>query len=295
MNELIAVSTKLLVLVGLCGSITTPAFADDDGPKSDKSSYTLFNPTPDDQLRDFNADRPARVTSPYTVDAGHFQIESDFLNFTFDREPGTITRSYQAADPVLKLGLTNTVDFEVALGGYNNNRTIDDTTHATLARGSGFGDITLQAKINLLGDDGGTIAFAIEPYLRVPTFARNISAGQVEGGVLAPVQFNLPNDFALTLQTELDALANENSPGTHLAVTDIASLSHAIPGIKALTGTVEFYSSLDLEPHTADTYTFDVALSYQVDKNTEVDAGLNAGLNRGTPDYQAYTGVAHRF
>ena len=129
----------------------------------------------------------------------------------------------------------------------------------------------------------------------MPSGTRNVSDGQVEGGVLLPVQFSLPSDFSLTLQTEFDALANQNGPGTHLNVTDIASLSHPIPGIEHLTGTAELYSSLSLEPHTPDSYTFDVALAYQIGRNTEVDAGLNAGLNRGTPDYQAYTGVAHRF
>lgn len=291
-------STKLYAWVSLAvltlNAVVVPASAD-DAPKPDKSAYTLFNPIPADQLRDFNPDRPARITNPYTVDAGHFQIESDFLNFTFDREAGATTRTYQAADPVLKLGLTNTVDFEITLGGYQDIRAIDDFTHATLLHGSGFGDVTLSSKINLVGDDGGPVAFAIEPYLRVPSGTRVVSAGQLEGGVLAPASFTLPGDFILAIQSELDALANQNGPGTHLAVTDIANLSHTIPGIKDLTGTVEFYSSLDFERHTADNYTFDVALSYQVDKNTEVDAGLNAGLNRGTPDYQAYTGIAHRF
>ena len=43
----------------------------------DKSQYTLFNPTPTDQMRDFNTDRPTKSNVPYTVDAGHFQYEGD--------------------------------------------------------------------------------------------------------------------------------------------------------------------------------------------------------------------------
>lgn len=266
-----------------------------DASNADKSGYTLFHPTPEDKLRDFSPDRPSRVTGPYSVDAGHFQIETDFLSFTFQNQGGTTTRTYQTGDPVLKLGLTNSIDFEVALGGYENTRVIDNGTRATLSRGSGLADVTLSSKINLIGNDGGKIAFAIEPYLRVPSGTRNISDNQVEGGILAPVQFSLPSDFSLTLQTELDALANQNGPGTHLDVTDIVSLSHPVPGVKNLTGTVEVYSSLSLEPHTPDTYTFDVALAYLIEKNTQLDAGLNVGLNRGTPDYQAYTGIARRF
>ena len=282
-----------LGLIVLAGRIGPAKSAEQAAP--DKSAYTLFNPTPDDKLRDFSPDRPSRATGPTTVDAGHFQIESDFLSFTFDREAGTTTRTYQAGDPVLKLGVTNNVDFEIMLGGYQHLRTTDDRTHDTLLRGSGFGDVTLSSKVNLIGNDGGKVAFAFEPYLRLPSGTRNISDGQVEGGVLAPVSLSLPNDFALTLQTEFDALANQNGPGTHLAITDIASLSHPIPGIEHLTGTVELFSSLSLEHRTADNYTFDLALAYQIDKATQIDAGTNLGLNRGTPGVQAYTGIAHRF
>jgi hypothetical protein len=38
----------------------------------DKSQYTLFDPVPDQLMRNFNTDRPPKANSPYTVDAGHF-------------------------------------------------------------------------------------------------------------------------------------------------------------------------------------------------------------------------------
>ena len=42
-------------------------------------SYSLWNPTPDDKLRDLATDRPDKTESPITVDAGRFQIEADIL------------------------------------------------------------------------------------------------------------------------------------------------------------------------------------------------------------------------
>ena len=66
------------------------AFADGTGtdessPASkDKSSYTIFNPVPRDLMRELTPDRPDKTESPYTVDAGHFQLEMDFANFTLD-------------------------------------------------------------------------------------------------------------------------------------------------------------------------------------------------------------------
>ena len=48
----------------------------------DKSGYNLFNPVPENLLRDLSPDRPDATESPYTVDAGHYQLEMDFANFT---------------------------------------------------------------------------------------------------------------------------------------------------------------------------------------------------------------------
>jgi hypothetical protein len=52
----------------------------------DKSGYHLFHPTPRDLMRPLSTDRPDQTESPYTVDAGHFQIEMDLANGTLDRD-----------------------------------------------------------------------------------------------------------------------------------------------------------------------------------------------------------------
>ena len=280
----------------VCTSISGPApAADQRKPSPDKSVYGLLDPTPDDALRTFTPDRPARASNPFTIDAGRFQIESDFVNYTFSNQQGASTRMVQTADPVLKVGVTNFMDVEVGLGGFVDSRTTDNPTGTTLFKGQGFGDVTLTTKFNLIGNEGGTIAFALAPYVILPSGTRDVSAGQIEGGLIAPLALNLPQDFTLTLQTEVDALANVNGPGTHAAFTNIVNVSHAIPGFKDLTGTAELYSSLTTEPHAPDQYTVDLALAYLVETNTQLDVGTNIGLNRGAPDYQVYSGITHRF
>ena len=282
----------------LCaGTAVGPAFADDAGtpPPPDPPVYDLFNPTPDSALRAFSPDRPARASSPVTVDAGRFQIESDFLNYTSTNRQGASTSTFEATDPVVKFGINSFTDFEVGFAGFVDTRTTRNLDGTTLSKGSGFGDVTLATKFNLLGNAGGTYGFALIPYLIVPSFTRNVSSGGVEGGVTAPFTISLPSDFNLTLQTELDALRNSDNPGTHVAFTNIVNLTHPVPGIKDLTATVEFYSSVLTERHTPDVYTFDTALAYLVQPDLQLDVGANIGLNRGAPDYQVYSGVAHRF
>ena len=53
---------------------------------ADKSAYTLFHPTPTAELRELSTDRPDQTESAHTVDAGHWQIESDLVNYTSDRD-----------------------------------------------------------------------------------------------------------------------------------------------------------------------------------------------------------------
>src|SRR5438093_6841318 len=54
--------------------------------QSDKRQYHLFNPTPRAFLRELSTDRPDKTESPYTVDAGHFQIEMDLVSYSRDRD-----------------------------------------------------------------------------------------------------------------------------------------------------------------------------------------------------------------
>ena len=49
------------------------------GSSAEKAQYHLFNPVPKEKMRDFVTDRPDRTESPISVDAGHFQIETDLL------------------------------------------------------------------------------------------------------------------------------------------------------------------------------------------------------------------------
>src|SRR5262245_10319185 len=75
----------------------------------DKSQYTLFNPTPDSLLRDLTTDRPDITESPFTVDAGHVQVETTIFGYTRSARDarGAITDSYELGTTNVRIGLTN--------------------------------------------------------------------------------------------------------------------------------------------------------------------------------------------
>src|ERR1700744_1463029 len=163
---------------------------------SDKSQYNLFNPTPENLMRDLSPDRPDETESAYTVDAGHFQLEMDFFNFTQDQTGGTTTKAWEVGDFNFKAGLLNQVDLQLEYDNYLNVQTEDGEGHSI--RQSGFGDFTTRVKINLWGDDGGQTAFALLPYVKFPTSTDGLGNDAVEGGMIFPLAIRLPHDFDLS-------------------------------------------------------------------------------------------------
>ena len=260
-------------------------------PAQDKSGYWLFNPTPTAALRGFNTDRPTKSNSPITVDAGHVQYETDIFNYTHSNVGGFSTRIYQAFDPVLKIGLTNNVDFEVQINGYNWID-VDQPNGARIARFRGASDILLRPKINVFGNEGGP-ALAIIPYVKFPTAARNIGNGHTEGGVILPISYPLPFGFTALLVPEVDVLKNANDAGHHFNFTQLINISHPIGSQVTVYG--ELFSALGTDSRIPPIYTLDAAVSYAVTDNLQLDIGTNVGLNRAAPNLQLYTGIAQRF
>ena len=64
-------------------------------------------------MRSFSTDRPTKSNVPYTVDAGHFQYETDLVNYTHQVTGSTHTDTLLVPNPTFKVGLTNNADLEV--------------------------------------------------------------------------------------------------------------------------------------------------------------------------------------
>ena len=278
--------------------VSHPARADDTPPAPsdpDKSGYTLFDPTPDDEMRKFTPDRPAKGYSVRTIDAGHFELETDLINYTYTRYLGVTNRSYQALDPNLKIGLTNWADFEIQFNGLQSSQSFDSASGANIAHGTGFGDVFLRTKVNLFGNDSGPAGFAVIPYVKLPSSAPVISNGAVEGGVIAPLALRIPQDYIITLMTEIDDLKDANDSGHYTNFVNLIGVSHPLPGLEGANVMAELYSSTGTDRGTPPVYTFDTGMNFRLDKHTILDIGLNLGLNNAAPKAQVYMGASARF
>ena len=277
--------------------MAVPAFAADDdvAPAPDKSSYTLFNPVPDDLLRDFSSDRPTKGASPTTVDAGHFQYEADIANWTYDRYNFSQTKnsSFTIFDGVLKEGLTENSDFELVLSPFNFSHT-EAVASGTKTNAYGFGDVTARIKYNLFGNEGGDYALALTPYIKAPTAEHDIGNGYWEGGLYAPFGATLIDGWTLGALTELDIQENADRRGMHTNYQNLVNLNHTLFS-KDLTGSIEFWSDVNTDQDSPTQYSGDLALAWLVKDNLQLDSGVNIGLNKATPDAQLYVGISQRF
>lgn len=262
-------------------------------PEPSKWAYHLFNPTPDAQMRELSTDRPDQTESPYTVDAGHFQVEMDFFKLTYDRDSpdGWRTEVWNIAPMNLKVGLSNNVDLQIVLDSYVNERTRDPIARTT-ERVDGFGEITARLKINLWGNDGGKTAFGLMPYVKLPLDASDLRNGQTEGGLIVPLAIELPGGWGMGLMTEVDFVSDDEG-GYDTEWVNSITLSYAIT--EQLSGYVELFAVTGDAPGFDWQGQVDAGFTYGLTDNVQFDCGCNFGVTKSAPDYQPFVGISVRF
>lgn len=263
-------------------------------PEVDKSVFNLFNPTPTEHLRALDTDGPGSTESPYTVDAGHFQVEMTLASYSSDRESfDGVTKRFEAwaiAPMNLKIGLLNQLDAQLLLEPYNLVYEREDGSRVTRR---GFGDTTVRLKYNFWGDDGGRTALAATPYVKFPTSQDGIGNRGVGGGLILPLAVELPSDFYMGLTTRFDAVRDEDDQGYHPEFVNSIALGHDLFG--PLFGYVEFFSAVSTERDADWVGTFDTGLIYELTDNVQLNAGVNIGVTRSADDWNGFVGLAWRY
>jgi hypothetical protein len=275
--------------------VTSVAARAQEAPSPNKSYYTLFNPTPDQYMREMSPDRPDKTDSPFTVDAGHFQIEMDFVNFTYDApasERGNIrSAGYQVAPMNLKIGVLNNMDFQLVLSPWQWQRSEDKSKGAVEQR-SGFGDVTPRIKINLVGNDGGFFALALIPFVKLPTNQDHLGNGAVEGGVGIPYAFDIPG-WDVGFQTTFSFNRNDAGSGYHTEFDNSIGIGHSLIGKLSLYA--EFFAGVSTEQGTGWVGTLDTWMTYQVNKNLRLDGGVYIGVTGAADDWHPWVGMTWRY
>lgn len=276
----------------LSGPIVSAGDRDSAATPADKSRYNLFNPTPDNLLRELETDRPDETEAPTTVDAGHFQLEMDFANYTHDRTNGIETNVWNVAPFNLRIGLLNNVELSLIFDNYVHADVDDHPAHRSETL-DGVGDFTTRLKINLWGNDGGPTAFALFPFIKFPTNTGGIGNNSVEGGAIFPLAVRLPNKFDMCLETGAGAFRNEPGHDYHAELVNSVTVNRQLVG--KLSAFVEFFSSVSTEHDSDWIGTVDFGFTYLLTENIQLDCGCNVGVTGAAEDVHPFSGLSVRF
>jgi len=276
----------------LLGLITPVALTDAADELENKSRYNLFNPTPENLLRELATDRPDKTEGPTTVDAGHCQFEMDFATFTYDRTDGVRTKNWNIAPFNIRVGLLNNVELSLIFESYLRE-VVDDRPARTISTLSGIGDFIARLKINLWGDDGGQTALALFPFVKFPTSTGGLGNASVEGGAIFPFSMKLPAKVDMGMETGVSFLRNESGRNYHEEFVNSVTFTREIIG--KLSGYCEFFSSVSTEHDSDWIGTVDLGVTYALTENLQLDCGCNIGVTHAADDINAFSGISVRF
>jgi len=249
--------------------------------------YSLFNPVPKDKMKDMETDRPDATESAYTVEAGHFQMESDLFRHLRNKNNEMVNTGIGFNLGNYKLGLTERMDIQLVIPTYVSNSTRERSANKIISRTRGFDDITLRVKYNLWGFAGGRTALAVLPFLSFPTssFSRN----GVQGGIILPFALELKQGLNFGTQAGME-IVKEDDNRYHsdflYSFTFGKSISAKVDVF------VEVFTSYSPYLNNTDIYA-DGGIIFSISKNFNIDAGFNYGINKDA-DKIFFTGFSFR-
>jgi hypothetical protein len=236
-------------------------------------------------------DRPSKSTGPCTVPQGKWQIETGLIDWSRDKSDGVRTDSIAWGNTAIKYGVSGNADVELWITPLETLSIRGGGAHE---HHSSFGDMLVRVKYELTPDNA-PVQVALDPFVKLPTANHQLGNGKVEGGLLVPVQVPLgKGPLTLSLDPELDLLADADGHGRHAATQQVVNLG--IAANDKLNLSTEIWAMWDWDPSgTGKQVSWDVSAAYLPSKTLQLDVGANFGLNRQTSDVEVYTGVSARF
>ncbi len=262
--------------------------------KALKSQYTLFNPTPDHLLRDMTTDRPDVTESPFTIDAGRIQIETQAFGYSNSRRDadGILTRDYEIGTTNVRLGLTNFTEVNFVWQPFGIERR---TGPAVSERSSGTGNVDIRGKVNLWGNDTfekpGSTALALLPFVSFPTDRDNgISTSGTDAGLIVPFSLQLTDKFGFGMNAGFVSVRAEQG-NRHTKYLASAALSYEWTGVLG-----SYYEiAAEFGGDDGNAVLLGTGLTYMLDDNTQLDAGINIGVTRASDRGNPFIGISRRF
>jgi hypothetical protein len=242
-------------------------------------ALSLSLPAFSQELRPLSTDRPDTTESPHTVDAGHFQFELEIASWEHDGNSNT----YNGPELNAKFGLNNCTDVQLVLPFYSHEE----------GGSEGFGDVQIRLKRNIWGNDEGSTAFAVMPYIKLPTANGDLGNGEIEGGLILPLGFDGPMGFSCAVMTEFDLTSDEDGSGYHMAFLNSATASHSMTENSAFFLELVSVLSSDTDAHS-EAY-FNSGCTWSITPDLQLDGGLRIGLTDASVGLTPFLGISARY
>jgi hypothetical protein len=266
-----------------------------DAPKKscpyDSAHFNWRKPVPRNRLRDLQPDRPGVTESPFTVDAGHVQLEMDAFRLRNSGSGQDLrTRDWHLAYSMIKLGLSRRTDVQLEMPLYSNTKQRAATDHQWQSRQSGFGDVTVRVKHNFIGDDQkGIFAMSVIGYARLPSGGA-LGSGAVEYGLVLPVDIELADHVNLEVQLETELSYDREQARRYASLQPSMALEYDFTKrVGLLTEGFMKWNSLESSWQTG----MNIAPFFKITSNFEVDMGTQLALDK-IADHEYFVGFTLR-
>lgn len=234
----------------------------------------------------FITGRPGQTESPISTPKGYLQIESELASFTRNRDSGVKTSQTRLASTAFRYGIADGADVELIVSPYVRAA---EKGGGVSTSDSGFGDVTLRARRTFVGQDGDGPSFALIGFVTAPTAKDGLGAAKMEAGLIATGVAPLSKTASLSLT--LGAARVHDDGVCQGDVYGGANVSFALTDKAGIY--IEAFADKAALSETA--ATFDFGATYLLTPTTQLDAGVNLGLNDAADDVNVFVGWSHRF
>jgi len=253
----------------------------------DRSVGPLSIPARVVPIREMYTDRPDVTESAYSVAKGMYQLEMSFLDFEREANNPESLESWIHGQVNFKYGIADDADLQLVFDTHTHNRASNE---GEVSKMPGFGDVMLRLKQNLWGNESGRTAFAVMPFVTIPT-GTELSDDAWAGGVSVPFAMALTDRLSFS-SMGLVYLAPDGETNGY----DLEFLATVCVGI-SLTERWGGYSEIIISAgeDTKAQVRSATGLTFAITDDLVLDAGIRIGLNRAAPDLGIFSGMSFRF
>lgn len=232
------------------------------------------------EARPLSTDRPDTTESPISVDQGRWQIEWECISAT---ARGGEWEQYSLGESNIKYGLNADSDIQFVIPVYTHIKN----------EASGFGDIEVRWKRNLLGNDSGRFALALMPYVKLPTASDGVGNGKYEGGMMMPVSYQATETWSFGAMAQMDQLFDREHQNYH------SSFLYTLTCNVRMTDSVAvFFEHVSLFPNLSSSrheQSFNSGVTWLMNEDRQLDVGIRLNAINADKSYTPFIGFTQRY